>query len=97
MADEAARVVALTGGATQVASAGPCYYKGISVRETAGAVAVVRVWNNAAAASGTLITTIALAASASTDHWLSGGGLAADQGLFVEKVSGTFEGAIRIG
>jgi hypothetical protein len=91
-----ARSVALTGGAIQTVLNGPGYYRGISLRETAGAVAVVRVWNNTAA-SGTLLAVIALVANASTDHYLAGEGVYAELGIVVEKVSGTFEGAIRIG
>ena len=73
------------------------YYVGYSLRETAGAVATVRLWNNASAASGTLVATIALVASASRDFAVPDDGVWFDLGLFVEVVAGTVEGAIYLG
>jgi hypothetical protein len=68
-------------------------FNGYSVRETAGAAAVVRIWNNTAA-SGTLLATIALAANGSASSSAAGRGVAATNGIFVEIVSGTVEGTV---
>lgn len=91
----AARPLALT-GANQQAVSGLGTYRGISLRETAGAAAVVRVWDGTSAA-GTLLDTIALAANASAWTWYDDGGVWFTAGVYVEKVSGTIEGSIRIG
>lgn len=69
-------------------------YTGYSLRETAGAAAVVRLWDNPAAASGTILATIALAANASKDASVLGVWFT---GVFVEIVSGTVEGSVYIG
>lgn len=69
-------------------------YGGFSVRETAGSTATIRLWDNASAASGTLLETISLTANASLREeykW----GVRALNGIYVEIVSGTVEGSIR--
>lgn len=91
---QAANALALTGN-SQVVLGSPGYYVGFTIRETAGAAAVVRIWDNASAASGTLLDTIALAANQSIADALPGGGLRALNGIYVEKVSGAFEGSVR--
>jgi hypothetical protein len=86
--------VALT-GADQVVRDSHCVLGGYTIRETAGAVAAVRVYDNASAASGTLLATIGLAANASHDvHYP--GGIRAAQGVYVDVVTGAVEGSIRI-
>ncbi|MGH8575340.1 MAG: hypothetical protein ACREXJ_00140 [Gammaproteobacteria bacterium] len=90
----AARPIALT-GADQVVSPNQAIYRGYSVRETAGAAAVVRVYDDPAAAAGTLLDTIALAANASQN--VLHDGVFAASGVFVDVVSGAVEGSIRIG
>lgn len=69
-------------------------YAGFTVRETAGAAATVRIFDNAGAASGTLLETIELTADAS-DHAHYPGGIRAANGVFVE-ITGTVEGSLRI-
>jgi hypothetical protein len=91
----AARAIALT-GADQVVMAGGALYKGFTVRETVGAVAVVRVWDNATEASGTVLEEIALAANESARECYTDG-IWASAGIFVDVVSGTVAGSIRIG
>ncbi len=90
--------IALTGGASQVVSAIPTRYKGIVVRETAGGAMVLRLWNNPAAASGTLIDVISLAANGVASITIPDDGVACSTGLFLERVSGTtYEGSVRLG
>ncbi|MGC5664932.1 hypothetical protein ACN261_31580 [Micromonospora sp. WMMD723] len=90
----AATAVPLT-GAGQVVQVGPATYRGYSVRATTAAV--VRIWDNPASAAGTMLDTIALAANASASAWYDGGGIRAGTGVYVEVVSGTVEGSVRIG
>lgn len=90
----AATPVALT-GASQAIASGPAFYRGYSLMATAAAV--VKIWDNPSAASGTLLDTIVLGANASAQAWYDGGGLRAATGVFVQVVSGTVEGSVRIG
>lgn len=68
-------------------------YGGYSLRETAGAAATVRLWDNASAASGTIVATIALVANASRD-FIAPQGVRFANGLFAEVVTGTVEGSV---
>lgn len=77
-----------------VLSATPITYNGLVLRETAGAVATVRVWDNASSASGTLLDTVAFIASASVERYHSG--VRAEKGLFLETVAGAVEGSVRV-
>ncbi|MFG3709209.1 hypothetical protein ACGF7U_31385 [Micromonospora sp. NPDC047670] len=86
--------VALT-GAGQVIAAGPAVYRGYSISATAAAT--VRIWDHDSAASGTLLDTVAVPAGASVSAWYGDGGLRAARGVYVEVVSGTVEGSVRIG
>lgn len=94
--DVAARAVALT-GSDQAVSAVPTVYRGFTLRETAGAVATVRLYDNASAASGTLIDSVALAAGESRSIWLASGGILTTAGLYVKIVAGAVEGSVRVG
>jgi hypothetical protein len=87
--------VALT-GSNQAVSATPAAYRGFTIRETAGAVAVVRIWDNASAASGVVLEEISLAANESARELYLPGVWAAN-GVFVQVVSGTVVGSVRIG
>jgi hypothetical protein len=88
--------VALTGSATQVVRAGPAQYAGLSIRETAGSALVLRLWDNASAASGTLVEVITVAASGSATVALPDP-IRCAAGLYLERVSGsTYEGSIRL-
>jgi hypothetical protein len=86
--------VALT-GSDQVVRASHTTYGGYTIRETAGAVATVRIYDNASAASGTLLGTIALLANESRDVQYPAGVRAAN-GVFVDVVAGTVEGSVWI-
>jgi hypothetical protein len=92
--------VALTGNDQQVwpasgAAQAVGTYKGVTLRETAGAAAVVRIYDGTSAA-GTLLDTIALAASQSVSLDYPEG-IAVRTGIYVSKVSGAFEGSVRLG
>lgn len=75
-------------------------YYGLSVRDTASSGAVIRVWDNASAASGTLLETVKVAASSSFNIQYNvednSGGIRAVNGIYFELVSGTIEGSIRV-
>jgi len=85
--------VALT-GSDQVVSASGSVYKGFAIRETAGAAAVVLVYDHASAASGTLLDTISLAANESAREFYSEG-IMALLGIYVDVVSGAVAGSVR--
>ncbi|GII88271.1 hypothetical protein Ssi03_62610 [Sphaerisporangium siamense] len=89
------RPVPLT-GSDQPVSATPAIYRGFTVRETAGATAVVRIFDHASAASGTVLEEITLAANGSARE-LYGAGLLTTNGIYVQIVSGAVSGSIRIG
>ncbi|MEV6798536.1 hypothetical protein AB0M91_09330 [Micromonospora rifamycinica] len=84
--------LALT-GTNQTAATGPAVYCGYAL--LADTAAVVRIWDGTSA-TGTLLDVVALADDASANAWYTGG-LRAAQGVFVEVVSGTVSGSVRIG
>lgn len=90
-----ARTIPLT-GANQAASTAQAVYVGFTIRETAGAVAVVRIWDNASAASGTVLEEIALVANESRSECYARGVWAVN-GIYVQVVSGTVVGTLRTG
>jgi hypothetical protein len=90
-----ARSITLT-GSNQAARSSASVYVGFTIRETAGAVAVVRIWDNASAASGTVLEQISLAANESRSECYARG-VWAELGVYVEVVSGTVAGSVRIG
>lgn len=89
-----AQAIALT-GSDQTARTGQAVYYGFSIRETAGAAAVVRVYD-ATSAAGTLLDTIGLAALESAREYYPGG-VWAQTGIYVDIVSGAVEGSVRVG
>lgn len=85
----------LVAGATQIVSAVRTRYKGIVVRELAGTACILKVYDHASAASGTIIDIISLAANGvhSSDTEVT-----CEKGIFIERVSGTtYEGSVRVG
>lgn len=92
----AASAVPITGSGP--IAPGPAVYKGLSVREAAGtpAPAVVEVYDNATAGAGTLLAVVSLPAGGSYSEYLVDGVYAHD-GIWVEVVSGTVRGSIRVG
>jgi hypothetical protein len=87
----AAAPKALT-GANQLIITGVGYYKGVTIRETAAAVATVRIYDGVSAA-GTLLETIALAANESKNYSYHEGRTFLT-GVFVSIVAGTVEGSV---
>jgi len=82
-----ARRLPLSGG---TAHTGGCTFAGYTVRETAGAAAVVTI-HDGTSATGALLATIGLAADASDQHDCA---VYAATGVFIEVVSGTVEGSV---
>ena len=88
--------VALT-GSDQVVRAGVAYYRGFSIRETSGAAAaVVRIYDHASAASGTVLDEISLDAGESAREWYESG-IWASSGVYIDVVSGAVAGSVRVG
>lgn len=87
--------VALT-GSNQAVKAQPAVYRGFTIRETTGsASATVVIYDNASAASGTILEQISLAAGESARECYSAG-LSAVNGIYVSIVSGTVAGSVRV-
>lgn len=85
---------------SQVIHSDPATYYGLTVRNTGATAGVIRVWDNASAASGILLETVAVAAGVSFNIQYNvedaTGGIRAKSGVYFELVSGTFEGSIRV-
>lgn len=88
------RAVALTASDQGVFTGQTTYY-GICLRETAAAVASVRVYDGTSA-TGTLIDVVSLAASGSFSV-MHPHGIRCYLGIYVDIVAGTVEGSIRLG
>ncbi len=94
--DLATQAVTMNGAASQAIVTGAGFFAGYTVRETTGVASVFRIWDNAAAASGPLLATIALAANQSADV-LYPSNVFFTAGLFLERVAGaSHEGSVRI-
>lgn len=89
-----AAATALT-GSDQLVHTGQGSYRGITLRETGGSTAAVRVYDGTTAA-GTILGSYALAANASLDVDIANGVLCRT-GIYVDIVSGAVEGSVRIG
>lgn len=92
----ASNVVSKAVTTSAVVSATGCTYYGFTFAETAGVVATIRIYDNASAASGTLLETINLAASGSAGEFGGPQGVRANNGIYV-AVTGTVVGSVRIG
>jgi hypothetical protein len=73
---------------------GSLIYMGITVRETGGATAVVRI--RAGTSTGVILDTISLAANDSVTTWYGPQGKMCNGGLFEDFVSGAYEGSVFI-
>lgn len=89
-----ANPVSVTGSAAVVATR--AVFMGASVRETAGSTAAVRIYDNASAASGTLVAAFSLPANGSFTV-APPGGVQAVNGLYWSVVSGSVEGSVWVG
>jgi hypothetical protein len=91
-----ANAIALT-GSDQAVQASRAFYRGFSIRETSGsAAALVRIYDHASAASGTVLDEISLDAGESAREWYESG-IAAVNGIYVDVVSGGVAGSVRVG
>lgn len=87
--------VPFTVGASGTVYTGRCNFRGASVRETAGAVAAVRVYDGTSAA-GTLVAAFSLPANGSA-FVAPDDGVQAAVGLYWSVVSGAVEGSVWVG
>lgn len=88
--------VALTGSDQAVATT-RTLYRGFTIRETSGsATAVVRLFDNASAASGTVLDEVSLNAGESAREYYVEG-VWAINGIYVDVVSGSVAGSVRAG
>lgn len=91
-----ANAVALTGSDQAVATT-RTFYRGFTIRETSGsASAVVTIYDHASAASGTILEEIMLNPSESSREWYETG-IWASNGVYVDVVSGSVAGSVRVG
>lgn len=89
----ASTVAKAISGSSQILEATGVNVMGWSVRETAGAAAVVRLRNGGLVTSP-IIAVISLAANGGETVSLAESGLRSDFGLYVQIVSGAVEGVI---
>jgi hypothetical protein len=84
-------------GSDQVVAAFGCIYMGFSIRETAGSTAVIRIWDspNSTTTDDSLLDPISLAANESAREYYPEG-INAGKGIWVDIVSGTVEGSVRV-
>lgn len=75
---------------------GPCTYRGVSLQNTGGTAATVRVYDGTSAA-GTILATATLAANGGTFLDNVTDGVRANAGLFFSTSGGTVEGSVRYG
>lgn len=80
--------------ATGLKRTGKGKYYGFSVRETAGAAAVIRIYDGVTAA-GLLLETLAFGPNECMGDFYAGG-IMCQVGVYVDVVSGTVEGTVRI-
>lgn len=82
-----------------VVSATPTSYRGFNFRETGASSAVVRIWDSDTSdtTGDVMLETISLGASGSAGVEYSDPGITASKGIYVDVVSGSVEGTVRIG
>lgn len=85
------RSTPLTMSNMQQVTSGESTYCGFSIRETAGSTAVLRIRDGQA---GIILDPLTLAANESVGDYYPEG-LHVEAGIYVEQVSGTFEGSVR--
>lgn len=91
------RTLPFTGasGALALVPAPFTYYRGFRLRETAGAIATIVVWDNASAASGTILDEIQFTALESVRETYSPPQVAKN-GIYLQVVAGTVAGSILV-
>ncbi|TAK89399.1 MAG: hypothetical protein EPO06_12110 [Burkholderiaceae bacterium] len=91
----ATTAVALT-GSDQAISATAKDYRGFTIEETAGSTAKVVIYDDDDAATGTPLEIISLAANESRSEFYRSG-IRASVGIYVDVVSGSVAGSVRVG
>lgn len=82
-------------GSSQVISNTACTYRGFTLKETTGsAVAAVTLYDNASAASGTILDVITFAAGESAREFYDPG-IQAVHGVYLSVVAGAVAGGVR--
>lgn len=91
------RTLPFTGasGALALVPAPFIYYRGFRLRETAGAIATLVIWDNASAASGTVLDEIQFSAAESVRETY-GPPQIAKNGIYIQVVAGTVAGSILV-
>lgn len=91
------RTIPFTGasGALALVPAPFIYYRGVRLRETAGAVGTIVIWDNASAASGTILDEISFIAGESVRETY-GPPQVAKNGIYIQVVAGTIAGSILV-
>jgi hypothetical protein len=79
-----------------VVNATPCTFRGCSIRDTSGSTNTIKVYDNASAASGTILLAVQLAANASVPPLAVSDGLRANAGLYL-STTGSVEGSVWVG
>lgn len=76
-------------------SAVPCTFRGLSIRDTTGAANIVDLFDNPAAAAGTVVATVALAANGHA-HVTAPDGVRCAAGLWLQS-TGAVVGSVWVG
>lgn len=94
---QSANTITVSVTADTVISVIPLIYMGFTWRETAGATAVIRIWDSPTSdtTGDVLLDTISLAANESAREYYAEG-IRAQKGIWVDVVSGSVEGGIRV-
>jgi hypothetical protein len=83
-----------------VVRANSCHYYGYTLYNSGGSAALVKIYDNASAASGTLLDIVSVPAAGSVNAYYSVedcyGGVRASNGVYF-STSATVEGSIRVG
>jgi len=91
-----AQATAVNVTATGVVLGYACTFRGCSIRDTSGATNTVKIYDNASAASGTVLMSVQLAANASVPPLSIADGLHANNGLYL-SATGAVEGSVWVG
>lgn len=78
----------IVGATSRLIIGGRAIWRGFSLTESAASTAQVKVWDNSGTNAGQLLANIFLTANQTIMQFPRDGGIACDQGLFCEIVSG---------
>jgi hypothetical protein len=91
-----AQATAINVTATGAVYPSSCTFRGCSIRDTSGSTNTIKIYDNASAASGTVLMAVQLAANASVPPLALADGLRATSGLYL-SATGAVEGSVWIG